>query len=374
MRNTEVFICGGGPGGLSAAIACRLLGFEVLLADCLRPAIDKPCGEGLLPGALDALATLGVSFDLDQTAAFSGIRFVEGSSSVASRFPSGVARGIRRTRLHDLLHQRAVALGVQLLWHTQVLGLSQQYDAVTLDTTSGPVKARWVIGADGLNSRIRLWSGLDRTSPETRRIGLRTHLRIAPWSEFVEVHWADVGQAYITPIASDTIGLAIVARQGTRLRSIREALTTFPELAACLAGAERCTEERGAATRTRTLPRVTSNRVALLGDASGSVDAVTGEGLGLAFRQALALAAALHAGDLAPYEQAHREICRKSVLMSRALLLLDRYPVLRRATLRSFTRSPDLFERMLAVHTGHAPLSLFGRTGALSLGMQLLRG
>ena len=374
MRKTDVFICGGGPAGLAAAIACRLQGFHVLLADSARPSIDKACGEGLMPDAVAALAALGIPFGPDQTGAFCGIRFIEGPRSVSARFSSGPARGVRRTHLHNLLHERAAALGTCLLWQTQVLSLDQRDDGVALQTTAGPVQARWVIGADGLNSRIRLWSGLDRGKPASKRIGLRTHLRIAPWSEFVEVYWSNAGQAYITPIDTETAGLAIVARRRCDLRSIEHALPNFPALAARVAGADRITHERGSASLSRKLPHVTSKCVALIGDASGSVDAVTGEGLGLAFRQAIALAPALKANDLPAYERAHRQIHRRPAIMSSVLLLLDRYPAFRRIAFQSLSRRPELFEHLLAVHTGQAPLRLLGRTGALTLGAQLLRG
>ena len=46
---TDVFVIGGGPAGLAAAIAARGRGFRVLVADGAQPPIDKACGEGLLP-------------------------------------------------------------------------------------------------------------------------------------------------------------------------------------------------------------------------------------------------------------------------------------------------------------------------------------
>ena len=70
------------------------------------------------------------------------------------------------------------------------------------------------------------------------------------------------------------------------------------------------------------LAAVTKGNVALLGDASGTVDAITGEGLHLAFRQAAALAEALAAGDLSPYAAAHRRLQKMPQLMARLLLLL----------------------------------------------------
>ncbi len=72
----------------------------------------------------------------------------------------------------------------------------------------------------------------------------------------------------------------------------------FPELARRIGGAELTGRERGAITMTRKFRHVQRGNVALVGDASGSVDAITGEGLALGFRQAMALADALERGDL----------------------------------------------------------------------------
>ncbi|MDP9039626.1 MAG: FAD-dependent monooxygenase [Acidobacteriota bacterium] len=376
MRDTDVFICGGGPAGLAAAIACRLHGFDVIVADCAKPPIDKACGEGLLPDALEALRTLGVVLDPEHAGVFRGIRFTDTQHSVEARFPADFAYGVRRTHLQQALQQRASALGADIWWNTQVLSMTPVNGGSAVQTSGQAVRARWTIGADGLQSRIRLWSGLDRGSLSGRRIGLRAHLRIPPGEQrdLVEVHWGESAQAYVTPISGDEIGVALVARDPRKLRTFEQGLHQFPALAARFKGAPRISRQRGSATLTRRLPRVCSGGVALIGDASGSIDAVTGAGLGLAFLQALALAPALKTSDLAGYQRAHREIGRRAGLMSHALLLMDRSASIRRLALRSLSRTPELFERMVAIHVGEAPLRLFGRSGALTLGLQLLRG
>ncbi len=101
-------------------------------------------------------------------------------------------------------------------------------------------------------------------------------------------------------------------------------------------------EERGAVTVMRRLRRVYRGRTALIGDASGSVDAITGEGMGLAFRQALALADALVADNLDQYQAAHRRLARRPAFMAQLMLMLDRFPRLRPRVLRSCSpRSPS---------------------------------
>jgi flavin-dependent dehydrogenase len=140
---------------------------------------------------------------------------------------------------------------------------------------------------------------------------------------------------------------------------LAEILGTLPALRDLLRGASLFTAERGCLTLTRRLRHVTRANIALIGDASGSVDAITGEGLALAFRQALLLAEALSAGSLDLYESGHPTLLALPQRMARLLLLLDRHPRLRTRTLRAFAGKPALFRSLLAVHIGEHPLSRF---------------
>ena len=128
----------------------------------------------------------------------------------------------------------------------------------------------------------------------------------------------------------------------------------------------------GAVTALRILRRVCRGRVALVGDASGSVDSLTGEGLGLAFRQAEALAEAVAGDDLTRYQAAHRRINRVPEIMSRLLLALENRHKLRRRAILALAKEPRLFERLLAAHTGaFSPLNI-GFGSLLRLGRRLI--
>ena len=110
----------------------------------------------------------------------------------------------------------------------------------------------------------------------------------------------------------------------------------------------------------------------MVGDASGSVDSLTGEGLGLAFQQANALAEALANGDFNEYEVAHRRINRPPESMSRLLLAMENHAWLRRRGLAALAKEPHLFERLLAVHAGtFSPLTI-GFGDFFRLGWRLL--
>jgi flavin-dependent dehydrogenase len=322
---------------LAAAIAARLKGFDVVVADAARPPIDKACGEGLMPDSIDALRRLGVTFDSAQLSAFRGIRFIGAGGSVAADFPGEPGIALRRIRLHQCLIDRAQDVGVKLRWCTHVRGF-------------GDIRARWVIGADGEHSRVRRWAGLDAVRSESFRYGFRRHYRVRPWTDFTEVYWGPGCQMYVTGIGREEVCAAVLTRDPHQ--RLDAALAVFPELARRLEGASTVSEERGAVTATRRLERVYRENTALIGDASGSVDAITGEGLGLAFRQALALADALIANNLGHYQSAHRRLARRPTFMARLMLTLDRFPGLRPPVLRTFRAKPVIFERLLAIHVG----------------------
>ena len=370
---TDVFIAGGGPAGLACAIALARKGHSVLVADGMKPPIDKACGEGLMPDTIAALHSLGIDLSIslveDAASLIRGIRFIDTANATSAQAPfpghAGPGRGIKRKTLHQLLLDRAVELGVTFSWETVVRGLAGQgSDHATVDTNRGSFRASYVVGADGHQSRIRSAAGLDRAKITARRVGLRQHFAIAPWTDFVEVYWSGHGQAYITPVSASEICVAFVAHSKFP-DGVSEALAHFPQLTGRLAGAATSDAPRGAITYSRKLHRVTKGNVALLGDASGSVDAVTGEGLSLAFRQALELADAIHSGNLAAYQSAHLRMRRLPHLMASTMLLLDRSPLLRTCSIALLARLPRLFAKLLEVHIGHAGCSPRSRRVAL---------
>jgi flavin-dependent dehydrogenase len=360
VNETDIFIAGGGPGGLACAIALARKGFSVRVVDGMKPPIDKACGEGLMPDTLAALNELGIDLadsasNPEYSAIIHGIRFLDTSTTpaVQAPFPSGLGRGMKRRHLHQLLLDRATELGVHFNWETVVRGLIEQGSShPTVVTNRGKFAARFIVGADGHQSRIRACAGLDRASITARRVGLRQHFNIAPWSDFVEVYWSNYGQAYVTPVSSGEVCIAFVAR--TKFAGgVPEALSRFPTLHARLADAPLSDASRGSITYSRKLHRVIRGNIALLGDASGSVDAVTGEGLSLCFRQALVLADAIHANDLPAYQCAHTAMRRLPHLMASTMLLLDRSPFMRSQSIALLKRYPKIFATLLELHIGH---------------------
>ncbi|MGA9353316.1 MAG: NAD(P)/FAD-dependent oxidoreductase [Terriglobales bacterium] len=360
----DVFVIGGGPAGLVTAIAARRHGLSVVVADGAIPPIDKPCGEGLMPDGLAALRDLGITIPRSACHSFRGIRFFNGKQTAESSFPHEAACGIRRTDLHRLLIDHAAACGVSMLWQTPVVGTHPE--GVLL--AAGLVPARWIVGADGSNSRVRRWAGLEPFQKARARLGFRRHYRVANWPGFMELHWGDNSQIYVTPVGENEVCLALVSSDPHQ--RLDEALADFPELASRIAHAEVTSSERGAITASRRLRRVYRGNIALVGDASGGVDAITGEGLCVAFRQSSLLADCLVHGDLARYQSGHRRLLRRPAMMSRLMLLMGSYPRFRRRTMQVFESSPRSFARMLAIHVGGGTARDYIASG-ISLGWQL---
>jgi hypothetical protein len=91
----------------------------------------------------------------------------------------------------------------------------------------------------------------------------------------------------------------------------------------------------------------------------------------LSFHQAIALADALGKGNLESYQRAHGRLARRPNTMGRLLLLLDRYPSLRKRVLRGLADEPELFARLLAAHLGETSPKFLAAT-SLRLGWQFL--
>jgi flavin-dependent dehydrogenase len=367
VHSPDIFVVGGGPAGLAASILAAQRGYRVAVADYARPPIDKACGEGLMPDTVEALKAMGITLCPGETVPFRGIRFRDttGGPSADARFSAGVGAGVRRTILHARFVERAAELGVALLWGARV---TLQDGQVVCE--GRPVRSRWLIGADGEASRVRQWAALEPARYEQIRFGQRQHFRMAPWSDLVEVYWARDCQIVAAPVAFEEICIAVTSRSpGLKFA---DALTQVPELAARLRGACALDNVRGARAALRRLKRVYRQGFALIGDASGSVDPLTGEGIGLALKQAIALVGAIEGGDLRSYQAAHDRIGRMPRFMSRLMLLLDRHSRLRQRSLRALAAEPSLFSYLLNAQIASPSESKFGLHDAVRFGWRLV--
>lgn len=336
--DADLLVVGGGPAGLATALYARTSGLSVIVAEQRRNPIDKACGEGLMPGGLVRLRELGVNpRGLD----FQGIAYLDNAGRrVEAPFRAGPGRGVRRTALHTALRIAAAAAGT--VWtQTRVGGLCQ--DPAGVDAAG--VRTRWVVGADGLHSTVRRAVGVAAAPGTPRRYGQRRHWQVAPWSTMVEVYWAEHAEAYVTPVAADLVGVAILHhRRGV---SYEELLAGFPALADRLKGAPPAGPVNGAGPMRQVVRTRVNGRVLLVGDAAGYEDALTGEGISLAVIQAEAAVAAMVAGQPERYETAWRRLTRRYRWLTRGLVLGTERATGRRLLVPACEAVPSVFGRVV---------------------------
>ncbi|HNM92905.1 MAG TPA: NAD(P)/FAD-dependent oxidoreductase [Mycobacterium sp.] len=331
----DLLVVGGGPAGLVTGLHAARAGLDVVVADRRQGPIDKACGEGLMPHTVAQLEKFGIPL---RGRPFHGITYLDETHRVDAGFRAGVGMGVRRTALHAALLEAATAAGVRLV-HNDI-------GPVTQDGTSvrcGEFRARYLAAADGLHSPIRRSLGLGRPSRGVRRWGIRRHYATAPWSDRVEVYWAPGAEAYVTPVADDCVGVAILtSTQGGFDRH----LTEFPLLAAHLAGQPHGTDRAAGPLRQPVSSR-TADRVLLVGDAAGYVDALTGEGLGIAFAGAELLVNCVVSDNTQDYDRQWRKMSRRYRLLTAALLEASGFEPVRSRLVPAAAALPAVFAGMV---------------------------
>jgi len=350
--DVDLVIAGAGPVGLATAIRASMRGLRPLVCEARGDLLDKACGEGIMPGGVVALEEMGVRFRSEEAHRFAGIRYVDGDLAAEGRFPQGAGLGVRRTVLVRRLLERARELGADVRFGCPVESWEAIVDGVAVHTGDGQeVTAHRLVGADGLHSRIRDAAGLatDDDDGVPRRFGIRRHFARAPWSDLVEVHLGGGVEAYVTPVAPDVVGVALLFETG-RGTGFDDLLDRFPAVRRRLGDAPALDEPRGAGPLRQRVHGQVAGRVVLVGDAAGYCDALTGQGLELGFISAGTLADVLCSGaPLEQYEIAYRRITRDYYRMTDLLVRVTRHRVLGRGLVRLLATVPGAFDRALAV-------------------------
>ena len=359
--SVDVAVVGGGPAGLAVAAMAARQRLSVTLLERASLPHDKACGEGVMPAGLAVLDRLSVLSRIpgEESGPIRGVRYVqEDGSCLEGALPGAGGLGIRRTALSSALLDVARSAGVAVRDRTTLRSHRRTAEGMVLETDTGPLRAEVLVAADGLHSPLRRAAGLEVPARGGRRFGLRQHFLAAPWTDRVEVHLSPGAEAYVTPCGPARVGVAFLwsDRQLEERPSIPSLLARFPFLARRLAPAEPDSEPRGAGPFLQHSRRWATERLVLLGDAGGYVDAITGEGLSVALICAEALAACLpeavqSGGDVRAfrtYEATARREFRKYAWTASAVLALARRPWLRRGVVATLAHQRRAFEWLLA--------------------------
>jgi flavin-dependent dehydrogenase len=241
--------------------------------------------------------------------------------------------------LQTRLSERAHDLGVQFV-KGRVDSIEQGHEWIE----ANGIRARYLIGADGLHSQVRRVLGLELVSSGRQRFGVRQHFAVRPWTDMVEVHWVDDAELYVTPVGEDLVGVAVL---GTAPLHLNRAIASVPALAARLAGADAVSAPLGAGPLRQRVKARQSGRALLVGDAAGYVDALTGEGLRVGFAEAEAVVRAIVADEPDRYEAEWRSITRSYRWLTTALLWTTSHRGLRPLLVPAAHALPGTFRRVV---------------------------
>ena len=407
----DVLVAGGGPVGLATAICCARAGLSVMVAEPRGAPIDKACGEGVMPAAVRRLATLGVTPDghplrgirYVDAAHQADARFRHGDGLGVRRTVLHAALAARAAALGITVLPVKVTTFTQDAGHVTAAGVEARY-LVAADGLHSTIRRALERDAHAAGNGARSRSRPDARTAAPPRYGLRQHYRVAPWTDLVEVHWTPDAEAYVTPVSADVVGVALLfakrnrdvsplqtAHRGMPPRAVprhsdpadpaatagsaqeepvplnadpgffgvtREnggaddvdfklRLAAFPALLDQLTGAAPASELRGAGPMRQDVRRRVHGRVLLVGDASGYVDALTGEGLGVGLAQAGALAACLAADRPADYERAWRRASGPAWRFTSGLLWSRNQPLLGPRLVPFAQRFPWIFTTLV---------------------------
>jgi len=370
----DVVIAGGGPAGATLALLCGRAGLTVELYEAKKFPREKPCGEGIMPAGVAVLERLGLRAAVGgrplPTVRYHGFGMTAeaGFPTRAGREPP-VAIGQRRWVLDQtLLAAARAARGVRVFEEAPVEGAAVEGGrAVGLRVGGELRRGGLVVGADGLASPVRRSLGLERRGAEDRRVGVRTHFKLAAGRaepSRLEIFVGRGYELYAAPLPDGELLLAALGDRDALGSSARAAMDRWigeqPVLREWLDGATPLTRVAGRAPVTRRARAGFAPGAVLLGDAARATDPLTAGGIAHALVTAERLAAivprALAEGDadlqIAAFDRERRRLLRAHDWLTRALVFLVDRPLLARATMRGMRAAPRLMRALLGIGGG----------------------
>lgn len=332
----DVVIAGGGPAGAALAIALGRQGVRVTLYEKARFPRLKACGEGLLPHGVAALSAIT---GLPDAPRVRGLRFAAGGAAVDADFPDGCGLVVRRDRFDAWLFERAAN--------------TPNVDA-RIGTAFRHDGERIIAGADGRHSQFH--RRFETRPAAHRRVGLSTHAcGLEGVGDRVEVFFHRDGELYLAPTGGgEALVSALFHQRQFRRDGVTHLLRAIPELRERSARVQFTTPVLAASPLGLRVPRVVDGNTLLVGDAAGSPDPITGDGIAMAIVSAQAAADAIVSNDLAAYERERLDIGRNADRLGRLLLAVSRAEG--RAA-RALLQRRSLVTTLMDVAVGRRPMT-----------------
>jgi flavin-dependent dehydrogenase len=362
--DADVAVVGAGPAGSALAAMLGRAGVRTVLLDRARFPRDKPCGEGLLPAGVSVLEEIGVSLRSFPT--LGGVSYrVPLAGSAKGDFVNGTrGLGVRRLVFDQMLAAHAQATpNVEARFGCDASGLELRAGHAVLNTDAGHIGCRFVIGADGLHSRVAGWMGWAR-APRSRRFGLVGHLAAPRHGvDRVIVTLGRVAEVYSAPTGPDELLVAVLASKGglrDRDEPVREAYARHVRSAHPELSVPGDVSVHGAGPFWVRPSRVAAGRVFLLGDAAGFLDPLTGDGMSDALVAARKLASLISSGardHASDYRRWERGQWRRRLFVNRLALTLTGSSGFARRALRGLQRRPSTLNRLLEINDGTRRIS-----------------
>jgi 2-polyprenyl-6-methoxyphenol hydroxylase-like FAD-dependent oxidoreductase len=373
---TDVVVVGAGPSGATTALLLARRGHHVALVDRARFPRDKACGEGVMPPGVAALRRMGLYERVLATGArpLDGVTYQQrgGDQQVHVPFPAppgggpAAGLGVRRTSfdaaLVDAVRQERTSTVREA---ERVTGLLRDpSDAVIgVTTTTGEIRARIVIAADGLHSQIRSWAGLTVPSRARVRYGLAGHWRVDTRDrDAVTVTLAGGHEWYEAPVGPDLLLVSILTSRSRPAMTARSYGHVARRSIPGIRNADLVSGPLGAAHFHQRVRAVADGRVFLVGDASGYDDPTTGDGIAIGMLLAECLAG--HTGEFLSgriaretaatrYAADHADLVRDRRRLTRLALFLARSPALSRRAIVRATGDPRALSKLVGINCGY---------------------
>lgn len=352
----DVAVVGSGPAGATAALHLAQNGRRVALIERETLPRYKTCGGGVVGRAFKNLPK-GVTIPVEHACASAEAGFLESGMRFRVRRDAPIVSMTMRSELDRALAEAAVASGAELLAPCALSDLRQDVDSVELETSRGRMRAKFVIGADGVLSTVARKAGWKR-SPRTigaleieARVPAEVHARFAGVARF-DFEAMEAGYGWVFPKREHlSCGILTMRRGAGGLHGMLDGYLARAGVAPVIAE-----ERHGYLIPVRPRPGgFVRGRVLLAGDAAGLADALTGEGISIAMASGRLAALAILEGDPSRVRRAYERSLRREILgelrWGRALAWITyQHPELLRALLRR--RGQEFCERLTDVFAG----------------------